>query len=222
MPAGALRLPFHIGPALGRLRLPLGPTFVSAVLHVILLAVVIVGASMWSDSRSKQPVYVVLAPATAAIGSPQGVSMPPPRVEEPPAPHHRCRRRSSPGASPRATCRHATFPRGICRPHATPSRCRIAACLRLRERRRGFVPATRSCRRSRAGRPRRPRLRRRRAGRRPRRRHSRSARRPARRRAQGRSRSASPTFRTRTTSARSPGRFERNGTERRSPASSPP
>ena len=86
MPAGALRVHFHIGPALGRLRLPLGPTFVSAVLHVILLVVVILGASMLSDSRSKQPVYVVLAPATAAIGSPQGVSMPPPRVEEPPAP----------------------------------------------------------------------------------------------------------------------------------------
>jgi protein TonB len=76
----------HIGPALGRLRLPLGPTFVSAVLHVVLLALVIFGASMWSDSRSKQPVYVVLAPATAAIGSPRGVTMPPPRVEEPPAP----------------------------------------------------------------------------------------------------------------------------------------
>src|SRR5206468_5759688 len=86
VPAGALRVHFHIGPALSRLRLPLGPTFVSAVLHVVLLAVVIFGASMWSDSRSK-PVYVVLAPATAAIGSPKGVTMPPPpRVEEPPAP----------------------------------------------------------------------------------------------------------------------------------------
>jgi protein TonB len=85
VPAGVLRVHFHIGPALGRLRLPLGPTFVSAVLHVVLLAVVIFGASMWSDSRSK-PVYVVLAPATAAIGSPKGVTMPPPRVEEPPAP----------------------------------------------------------------------------------------------------------------------------------------
>jgi protein TonB len=87
VPAGALRVHFHIGPALGRLRLPLGPTFVSAVLHVVLLAVVIFGASMWSDSRSK-PVYVVLAPATAALGSPKGVTMPPPRVEEPPAPPH--------------------------------------------------------------------------------------------------------------------------------------
>jgi len=78
---------FHIGPALGRLRLPLGPAFVSAILHVILLAVVIFGASMWSDQRPK-PVYVVLAPATAAIGSPKGVTMPPPpKVEEAPAPN---------------------------------------------------------------------------------------------------------------------------------------
>jgi TonB family protein len=77
---------FHIGPALGRLRLPLGPAFVSAILHVILLAVVIFGASMWSDQRPK-PVYVVLAPATAAIGSPKGVTMPPPpKVEDAPAP----------------------------------------------------------------------------------------------------------------------------------------
>ena len=86
MPAGALRVQFHIGPALGRLRLPLGPTFVSAILHVILLGVVIFGASMWSDRRT-QPVYVVLAPATAAIGSPKGVTMPPPpKVEDAPAP----------------------------------------------------------------------------------------------------------------------------------------
>ena len=72
---------FHIGPALGRIRLPLGPAFVSAILHVVLLVVVIVSASMWSDTRTK-PVYVVLAPATAAIGSPKGVDMPP-RAEEP-------------------------------------------------------------------------------------------------------------------------------------------
>jgi TonB family protein len=75
---------FHIGPALGRIRLPLGPAVVSAILHVVLLAIVVFSASMWSEKRTK-PVYVVLAPATAAIGSPKGVTMPP-RVEEPPAP----------------------------------------------------------------------------------------------------------------------------------------
>ena len=84
MPAGVLRVHFHIGPALGRIRLPLGPAVVSAILHVVLLAIVVFSASMWSDKRTK-PVYVVLAPATAAIGSPKGVPMPP-RVEEPPAP----------------------------------------------------------------------------------------------------------------------------------------
>jgi TonB family protein len=72
---------FHIGPALGRIRLPLGPAVVSAILHVVLLVVVIFSASMWTDKRTK-PVYVVLAPATAAIGSPKGVDMPP-RAEEP-------------------------------------------------------------------------------------------------------------------------------------------
>ena len=87
MPAGALRAQFHIGPALGRIRLPLGPTFVSAILHIVLLVVVIFGASMWTDTQRKEPVYVVLTPATAAIGSPQGVTAPaPPKVEEPPAP----------------------------------------------------------------------------------------------------------------------------------------
>jgi len=84
VPAGVLRVHFHIGPALGRIRLPLGPAVVSAILHVVLLAIVVFSASMWSDKRTK-PVYVVLAPATAAIGSPKGVTMPP-RVEEPPAP----------------------------------------------------------------------------------------------------------------------------------------
>jgi len=84
VPVGTLRAHFHIGPALGRIRLPLGPAVVSAILHAVLFVVVIVSASMWSDTRTK-PVYVVLAPATAAIGSPKGVTMPP-RVEEPPAP----------------------------------------------------------------------------------------------------------------------------------------
>jgi len=84
VPAGTLRVHFHIGPALGRIRLPLGPAVVSAILHVVLLAIVVFSASMWSEKRTK-PVYVVLAPATAAIGSPKGVTMPP-RVEEPPAP----------------------------------------------------------------------------------------------------------------------------------------
>ncbi|PYN21446.1 MAG: hypothetical protein DMD99_19685 [Candidatus Rokuibacteriota bacterium] len=78
----ALPASFHIGPALGRLRLPLAPALVSAIAHAAFFAAVILGASIWSDTRSK-PVYVVLAPSTAAVGSPRGVSMPP-RVEEAP------------------------------------------------------------------------------------------------------------------------------------------
>ena len=80
----ALPASFHIGPALGRLRLPLAPALVSAIAHAAFFAAVILGASIWSDSRSK-PVYVVLTPSTAAVGSPRGVSMPP-RVEETPTP----------------------------------------------------------------------------------------------------------------------------------------
>src|SRR4029450_4559541 len=96
VPAGALRMQFHIGPALARLRLPLGPAFFSAILHVILLAVVMFGASMWSDQRPK-PVYVVLAPATAARGVPRGVTMPPPPRR---APAHDPARRDVPRALP--------------------------------------------------------------------------------------------------------------------------
>ena len=80
----ALRASFHLGPALGRLRLPLAPALVSAIAHAALFAAVIIGASIWSDSRTK-PVFVVLTPSVAAVGSPRGVSMPP-RVEEAPAP----------------------------------------------------------------------------------------------------------------------------------------
>jgi protein TonB len=57
---------------------------VSAVAHAALFAALILGASMWSDTRSK-PVFVVLTPSTAAVGSPRGVSQPT-RVETTPAP----------------------------------------------------------------------------------------------------------------------------------------
>ena len=69
---------------MGRLRLPLAPAMVSAIAHAALFAAVILGASIWSDSRPK-PVYVVLTPSVAAVGSPRGVSMPP-RAEEAPIP----------------------------------------------------------------------------------------------------------------------------------------
>ena len=78
----ALPASFHIGPALGRLRLPLAPAVVSAIAHVAFFAVVILGASMWTDTRTK-PVFVVLTPSVAAIGSPRGAPTAP-RVEEAP------------------------------------------------------------------------------------------------------------------------------------------
>ena len=78
----ALPASFHIGPALGRLRLPLAPAVVSAIAHVAFFAVVILGASMWTDTRTK-PVFVVLTPSVAAVGSPRGEPAPP-RVEEAP------------------------------------------------------------------------------------------------------------------------------------------
>src|SRR5437879_12541803 len=68
VPAGALRVRFHIGPALGRLTLPLAPTVVAAIAHAVFFAAVIYGPPTWSDSRSK-PVFVVLTPATAAVGA---------------------------------------------------------------------------------------------------------------------------------------------------------
>jgi TonB family protein len=78
----ALPASFHIGPALGRLRLPVAPAVVSAIAHVAFLAIVIMGASMWTDTRTK-PVFVVLTPSVAAIGSPRGAPTAPP-VEEAP------------------------------------------------------------------------------------------------------------------------------------------
>jgi len=55
---------------------------VSAIAHVAFFAVVILGASMWTDTRTK-PVFVVLTPSVAAVGSPRGEPAPP-RVEEAP------------------------------------------------------------------------------------------------------------------------------------------
>lgn len=75
----ALRAHLHLGPALERLRLPPTPIVVSAIAHAAFFAAMILGASMWSDTRSK-PVFVVLTPSTAAVGSPRGTPLPP-RVE---------------------------------------------------------------------------------------------------------------------------------------------
>lgn len=77
-----------LGPALGRVPVPLGTIVVSALGHIAIIAAMIVGAGVWKAQQPKT--YVVnLVPAVAAIGMPQGrTSSPavpslPPRVVEP-------------------------------------------------------------------------------------------------------------------------------------------
>src|SRR5437879_1116309 len=65
VPAGTLRVHFHIGPAPGRIRLPLGPALVSAILRVVLLAIVVFSATMESDTPTT-PAHLALACASAA------------------------------------------------------------------------------------------------------------------------------------------------------------
>jgi TonB family protein len=76
-----------VGPALRKAPLPFTGTLVSAVLHVGVVVLVVLGAAVW---RAHQPkIYVVnLVPAVAAVGAPQArPAALPPRTEEPaPAP----------------------------------------------------------------------------------------------------------------------------------------
>jgi TonB family protein len=83
------RLRPRAGPALRTAPLPVTATVLSAVLHGMLVAILVLAATVWSKSQPKT--YVVnLVPAVAAVGTPQGrASAPPraptpPRVEEPP------------------------------------------------------------------------------------------------------------------------------------------
>lgn len=83
--AATIRIRPARGPALGKAPLPFTATFVSGILHVVLAVAVVLGARAWSQSQPKT--YVVnLVPAIAAVGSPQGQTMPaptlPPRREE--------------------------------------------------------------------------------------------------------------------------------------------
>jgi TonB family protein len=67
------------GPALGKVRVPVTATIVSALLHASLAAGVVLGAGLWATEKPKT--YVVnLVPAVAAVGTPQG------RADAPPAP----------------------------------------------------------------------------------------------------------------------------------------
>ena len=104
--AATLRLRPARGPALRKSPLPLTATIVSTVLHVALAVGVILGAKAWSQSKPKT--YIVnLAPAIAAVGSPQGRTTPtlPPRPEEvarpvPPRPTELPQRAAPPTAAP--------------------------------------------------------------------------------------------------------------------------
>ena len=80
-----------LGPALGRVPLPVGTILLSVILHAVALAAVVAGIAIWHEAQPKT--YVVnLVPAIAAVGRPQGrVTAPvptlPPRPSEvtPPA-----------------------------------------------------------------------------------------------------------------------------------------
>lgn len=77
--AATLRMRPASGPALGKVRLPVTATILSAVLHGTLAAAVVLGANYWATEKPKT--YIVnLVPAVAAVGTPQG------RAEAPPAP----------------------------------------------------------------------------------------------------------------------------------------
>ena len=70
----------RLGPALRRVRVPLGGLVFSAVLHVSLAVMILVAGHAWRASQPKT--YVVnLVPAVAAIGSPQSRA-----TEQAPAP----------------------------------------------------------------------------------------------------------------------------------------
>jgi TonB family protein len=66
-----------MGPALGRAPIPVTATVVSAIIHGVLAAAIIVSASMWTARQPKT--YVInLVPSVAATGAPEGRRAPAP------------------------------------------------------------------------------------------------------------------------------------------------
>jgi len=81
--AATLRMNQASGPALGKGRLPVTATILSAILHGSLAAGVVLTAGYWATEKPKT--YVVnLVPAVAAVGSPQGKAEAPPATTPPP------------------------------------------------------------------------------------------------------------------------------------------
>lgn len=81
--AATLRMRPASGPALGKVRLPVTATILSALLHGSLAAGVVLSASYWATEKPKT--YVVnLVPAVAAVGSPQGRAETPSTATPPP------------------------------------------------------------------------------------------------------------------------------------------
>jgi|SRR5689334_20223078 len=82
--AATVRMRPARGPALGKAPVPFTAAVVSAIAHVVLAVVVVVGARFWTQSQPKT--YIVnLVPAVAAVGAPQGQTTTPtlpPRPEE--------------------------------------------------------------------------------------------------------------------------------------------
>jgi protein TonB len=110
--AATLRMKPASGPALGKVRVPVTATILSAVLHGSLAVGVVLSARYWATEKPKT--YVVnLVPAVAAVGSPQG------RADAPPAP-------TPPILPPRAE--EATRP-APARSAALPDRQRDTAAL---------------------------------------------------------------------------------------------
>jgi TonB family protein len=106
------------GPALGRAPWPIGPTLLSALVHVGLAVAVVVGAHLWAQRQPRT--YVVnLVPAVPAVGRSTGVASLPPRVEEVP------QARQAPTELPR---------REIERAPSLPERVRSREALGLPER----------------------------------------------------------------------------------------
>jgi protein TonB len=123
--AATLRMKPASGPALRKVRLPVSATILSAFLHALLAAGVVLSANFWATETPKT--YVVnLVPAVAAVGSPQGRAEAPPAPTPPPPLPPRAEEVTRPAPAPPA--RPAELPAREA-PRDMPPRARAAAAL---------------------------------------------------------------------------------------------